>query len=79
MFKKIKRSIEEMPRPAYIFLKNSRMFSDILLFFSSLLYLSPPDFPHHYERIRMAKFMLETPAGILILTLIGFAIILDRC
>ncbi len=78
MLKKLKRSIETMPRPAYIFLKNSLMLCDIMLVSSLLLFISADAGISTYERGKLAVLMLESPAGILLLTAIGLAFILDR-
>ena len=78
MLKKIKRSIEMMPRPAYIFLKNSLMLCCLMLGSSLLLFLSCSGSIDDYTKTKLALLMLENPAGILLLTVIGLAIILDR-
>ncbi len=79
MLKKLKRSIETMPRPAYIFLKNSLRICVLMLMASLLLFWSSKDGIEDYERIKFAVLMLESPAGILLLSVIGLAFILDRC
>lgn len=76
--KKIKRSIESMPRPAYIFLKNSLLICNIMLASSLLLFNTAGNGIDSYERFKYAQLMLESPAGILLITIIGFAFILDR-
>ena len=78
MKEKLKRSIEAMPRPAYIFLKNSLRLCSIMLASSLLLFLSAETGIEGYEKLKLAVLMLESPAGILLVTLIGFAFILDR-
>ena len=78
MLKKIKRSIETMPRPAYIFLKNSLLLCCVMLGASLLLFLSGSGAIEDYAKMKMALLMLENPAGILLLTGIGLAFILDR-
>lgn len=77
MLDKIKRSIEMMPRPAYIFLKNCLLLCCIMLACSLLLFLSSNGYAD-YEKYKLAVLMLESPAGILLLTAIGLAMILDR-
>ena len=79
MLKKMKRSIELMPRPAYIFLKNSFILCDLILFISSILFINNGDVIGYGKRMMLAQLMLETPSGLLLLTLIGFAIIYDNC
>ena len=79
MLKKLKRSIELMPRPAYIFLKNSFILCDIILLISSILFINTGAVIGYGKRMMMAQLMLETPSGLLIIALIGFAIIYDNC
>lgn len=78
MLEKLKRSIEEMPRPAYIFLKNILLLSCVLLACSLALFLSPDKGAGAYERTKLAWILLESPAGILLLGVVGLAFILDR-
>lgn len=78
MLKKLRRSIEEMPRPAYIFLKYTLLFCCILLCSSLILYLSSHEGFADYEKTKLAALMLETPAAILIISAICLAFILDR-
>ena len=78
MIKKLRRSIEEMPRPAYIFLKNVLMLCCVILLCSLLLYLGAESNIADYDRLKLAALMLETPSSILIISLICFVIILDR-
>ena len=78
MIKKLKRSIETMPRPAYIFLKNSLKLCCLMLMASLLLFWGCSGKYEDYERLKMAVLLLESPAGILLLTVIGLAFILDR-
>lgn len=74
MLKKLKRSIEEMPRPAYIFLKNVLVLCCIMLLASLLLFIAGGA-----ERMKLAVLMLETPAAVLLIAIVGLAFILDRC
>lgn len=78
MIKKIARSIHAMPRAAYIFLLNSIRLCDIMLLFSMYLFISSDGAADSFERIELAWLMFETPAGMLIMTLIGFIMIIDR-
>lgn len=76
--KKIKMSIEKMPRPAYIFLKTVLSISAFMLLASALLFtagdaLTSPHTEH------MAQLLLENPAGVLLVGAVGLAFILDRC
>lgn len=79
MLKKIKRSMEKIPYPAYIFLKCTIILCDILLFTSAVLFQGTESVIGYSERMMMANLMLETPAGLLFLALIGFSIIIDNC
>lgn len=67
-----------MPRPAYIFLKNVLMLCVIMLGASLLLFSTAGSGYESYEKTKLAIFLLETPAGILLLSIIGLAFILDR-
>ena len=78
MLKKIAQSIRGMPRAAYIFLKNSLLLCDVMLLCSLCLFISSNGIVDSYERTKLALLTLETPAGILLLTLLGFVFILDR-
>lgn len=78
MFKKMKRSIEYMPRPAYIFIKITFILCDIMLFISFAMFMSADKAIGYGEKIMLAQLMLETPPGILLLSLLGFAFIYDH-
>lgn len=77
MLKKIKQSIETMPRCAYIFLKNVLFLSCVMLFAAAMLFISSDGTIADYEKIKYATLFLETPAGILLLGVIGTAILID--
>ena len=79
MFKIMKRSIEDMPRPAYIFIKNTFILCDVILFISFVLFMTIECAVGYSEKIMLARLMLETPSGLLLLGLIGFALIYDNC
>ena len=79
MLKKMKRSIELMPRPAYIFLKITFILCDLILLNSSLLFLNNDEIIGYGKRLMLARLSLETPSGLLLIALIGFAIIYDNC
>ncbi len=74
--KKLRRSIETMPRPAYIFLKNLLRTAAIMLLSSALLFLSDGADLH---RRHLAQLFLENPAGVLLLGAFALAFLLDRC
>lgn len=72
---KLRRSIETMPRPAYIFLKLLLALSALMLTASALLFaLGGRDLP----RLHLAMLLLESPAGVLLLGGVGLAFLLDR-
>ncbi len=72
-FRKLIRCIETLPRAPYIFLKALLMLSDAMLSGSALLFLSGDPAAR-----RLAVCFLETPAGVLLLGLLGLAFLLDR-
>ena len=74
--RKLKRSIETMPRPAYIFLKYLLRAAAAMLSASLALFLTAGRNP---ARLHLAVTLLETPAGVLLLGAIGLAFLLDRC
>lgn len=78
MLRKIKRSINSMPRCAYIFLKNVLRLCCIMLMSSLLLFCGSSVSYEQYERMKLAVLFLETPAGLLLLGIIGTAIFIDR-
>ena len=73
MRKKLRRSIEEMPRPAYIFLKCLLVLAATMLTVSSLLFAFGGQ-----NNLHLAILLLETPAGILLLGTVLLALLLDR-
>ena len=72
--KKLRRSIETMPRHAYIFLKWLLILAAGMLTASALLYA----LGESLEARRWAVTLLETPAGVLLVGAIGLALLLDR-
>ena len=65
-----------MPRPAYIFLKWILILTVLMLSTSCLLFaLGGRELPLQH----LAVLLLESPAGVLLLGLLGLAILLDRC
>ena len=78
MLKKIKRSIDTMPRCAYIFLKNVLRLSCVMLLASCCLFLTDSDTIGDYERMKFAVLFLENPAGLLLVGVIGTAFFIDR-
>ena len=73
---KLKRSIETMPRPAYIFLKHLLRTAAAMLLASCLLFLSDAaDLPRRH----LAELLLENPAGVLLSGAFALAFLLDRC
>ena len=72
---KLRRSIETMPRPAYIFLKGVLILACVMLLGSSLLFALGGGDP---DRRALAQLLLESPAGVLMLGVVGLALLLDR-
>ena len=70
-FQHLRRSIEEMPRPAYIFLRALLCLAACMLLLSLLLFAFT-------EQRQYAVYMLEAPAGVLLLGVILLAVLLDR-
>ena len=73
MGKKFRRSIEEMPRPAYIFLKWLLTLAAAMLAVSSLLFALGDE-----SQMQLAVLLLETPAGVLLLGTVLLAFLLDH-
>ena len=74
MRNKLRRSIEEMPRPAYIFLKYILALTALILLISCLLFMLGKSL----ALMHLAVTLLEVPAGVLLLGLLGLAILLDH-
>ena len=73
--KKLKRSIEAMPRPAYIFLKYLLLGAAAMLSASLALFLWAGSSLHWAH---LAVVLLEAPAGMLLLGALALAFLLDR-
>ena len=73
--KKMRRCIEEMPLPAYIFLKAALALSAAMLCLSGLLFALAGK---NLGLRHLAVLLLETPAGVLLLSAVGLAVLLDR-
>lgn len=73
MGKKFRRSIEEMPHPAYIFLKWLLTLAAAMLAVSSLLFALGDE-----SHMQLAVLLLETPAGVLLLGTVLLAFLLDH-
>ena len=74
MFRKMRRSIEEMPRPAYIFLRALLALSSLLLTLSCLLFALGSSVTAR----NLAVLWLECPAGVLLLGAVFLGFLLDR-
>ncbi len=72
------RGIEEMPRPAYIFLRAVLSLSCAMLFCAFVLFVRCTHSPADHALYMTAVLLLENPAGVLLLGLIGLAFLLDR-
>ena len=64
-----------MPRPAYIFLKGVLMLACAMLLASCLLFALAGGDP---EKRCLAQLLMESPAGVLLLGVVGLAFLLDR-
>lgn len=71
----LKRSIETMPRPAYIFLKYLLLTAAAMLAASLALHLTAGT---DLRRAHLAVLLLENPAGLLLLGAFGLVFLLDR-
>ncbi len=76
MLQKLRRSIEMMPRPAYIFLKYLLLTAAAMLSASLALFLTAGT---NWRRAHLAVLFLESPAGALLLGACGLAFLLDLC
>ena len=76
--KRLARSIENMPRPAYIFLRAVLLVSCVMLFAAFVLFAEHEQRPADHALYRTAVLLLENPAGVLMLGLIGLGFMLDR-
>ena len=77
--RKLKRSIETMPRPAYILLKALLMLCCLMLALSlALFWLHRSFFPRERELYHLALLLLENPAGLLLAGGVGVCFMLDR-
>ena len=77
--KSLVRSIEEMPRSAYIFLRGVLALSCAILFVSWLLFLRWEQGGGTDHSLYMtAVTLLETPAALLLLGGVGTAFLIDR-
>jgi hypothetical protein len=77
--KELGRRIENLPRPAYIFLRAVLALCCLMLFACFVLFLLLEEHPESYRVYRCALLLLENPAGVLIVGGVCFALILDRC
>lgn len=76
--KKLARSIREMPRSAYIFLRFVLTLCCLMLFASFVLFMLLEQRPADHGLRMTAVLLLENPAGLLIVGGIGLAFILDH-
>ena len=78
--KNIVRSIEEMPRGAYLFLRGVLHLCCAMLFVSWLLFVRwEQSGGSDHELYMTAVTLLETPAALLLLGGVGTAFLIDRC
>ena len=76
--KRLMRDIENMPRPAYIFLRTVLLVCCAMLFASFVLFILYEQYPSNHALYKTAVLLLENPAGVLLLGLIGLGFLLDR-
>ena len=76
--RRLARGIEDMPRPAYIFLRTVLLVCCAMLFVSFVLFVIHAQRPADHTLYKTAVLMLENPAGVLMLGLIGLCFLLDR-
>lgn len=76
--KQLVRGIENMPRPAYIFLRTVLLVCCAMLFASFVLFILHERYPANHSLYKTAVLLLENPAGVLLLGLIGLGFLLDR-
>ncbi|MBR4424466.1 MAG: hypothetical protein IKS66_00790 [Oscillospiraceae bacterium] len=72
--KKLRRSIETLPRHIYLFLKGLLLLADGQLLASALLFA----LGRSHQARHLARLCLETPAAVLLMGLLGLAFLLDR-
>ena len=76
--KRLVRGIENMPRPAYIFLRTVLLVCCAMLFASFVLFVLYEQQPVNRTLYKTAVLLLENPAGVLLLGLICLGFLLDR-
>lgn len=76
--KRLVRGIENMPRPAYIFLRTVLLVCCAMLFASFVMFVAHEQYPADHTLYKTAILLLENPAGVLLLGLIGLGFLLDR-
>ena len=76
--RQLARGIEEMPRPAYIFLRAVLIVCCVMLFAAFVLFVLHEQRPADHTLYKTAVLLLENPAGVLLLGLIGLAFLLDH-
>ncbi len=76
--RRLARGIEEMPRPAYIFLRTVLLVCCVMLFISFSLFVLHTQRPADHSLYKTAVLLLENPAGVLLSGLIGLGFLLDR-
>lgn len=76
--RRLVRGIEEMPRPAYIFLRAVLLVCCVMLFAAFVLFLMCQQRPADHKLYKTAVLLLENPAGVLLLGLICLGFLLDH-
>ena len=78
LIRKIILYIREMPRSAYLFLRAVLILSDGILLCAFSLFAGMEAGSRGYKLYRLAVTLLETPAALLLLGLVGTAFFIDR-
>ena len=76
--KKLTGYLRKMPRPAYIFLRSVLQICCVMLLISAALFMELEGRPADHGLYMLASLLLENPAGVLLVGLIGLGFLLDH-
>ena len=76
--KKLTGYLRKMPRPAYIFLRCVLQLCCVMLLASAALFMELEGHPADHGLYMLASLLLENPAGVLLVGLIGLGFLLDH-
>ena len=76
--KKLTGYLRKMPRPAYIFLRSVLQLCCVMLLASAALFMELEGRPADHGLYMLASLLLENPAGVLLVGLIGLGFLLDH-